>query len=496
MRGLNLYIFTRCTNTSDYASYEKQLSKREEKISQIKYDEIEAIKLLTRLLIQNEITMLELDNWFYSFTIPQISKEFDLLLIDKNRKVVNIEIKSQETTAQKIEKQLIQNRYYLSNIADEIMSFTFVRKEDNSFEIYSYDDELEISTISDLISCIRKIENPIIENIEELFKPNDYLISPINTPEVFLSGNYFLTNQQAEIKRNILKDIQTKKKLYGLKGSAGTGKSLLIYDLAIEFAKFSPVCVIHSGNLSSGHTYLDSRIQNIRIIPARFVTRELIEKYRFVLVDETQRLYRSALNVILDSFNLKTVTVCVFAYDFVQVLSKKERQRNNPAKLNAISGFKEFELSTRIRSNKEIFSFVRNMMILSDNPPKKVDYRNVDVVFANNIDEAKYFKNYYVHKGYKFITLTPSQYVKAEIDQFARNTNSHEVVGQEFDKVVVILDSNFRYSDDGVLQARQHPNPDYLFANMFYQNITRAREKLAVVIYKNPDMFSKILEIM
>ena len=271
---------------------------------------------------------------------------------------------------------------------------------------------------------------------------------------------------------------------------------MLVYDLAVEFSKYGPVCVIHSGNLSSGHRYLESILHNVRIIPARLVSRELVENYKYILVDETQRLYRSALDTILTCYNEKTIAVCVFAYDFVQVLSKKEKYRNNPARLRAITGFKEYELSTRIRSNYEIFSFVRNMMILSDRPKKKVDYKNVDVVLANNIEEAKYFKNYYVNKGYKFITLTPSQYVKNEIDQFAGNTNSHEVVGQEFDKVVVILDNNFRYSEEGILQAKQHPNPDYLFANLFYQNITRAREKLAVVIYNNPDMFSKILDIM
>lgn len=496
MRGLNLYIFTRCAEPKDYAFYEKQLSKREEIIAQIKYDEIDTIKFLVKLLIQSEITMHELDNWFYSFTIPQISKEFDLLLIDRNRKVVNIEIKSQETTVQKIEKQLIQNKYYLSNIADEIMSFTFIKKGENSYDLYRYDEDLQKSTLVDLISCIRRIKNPVTDNIEELFKPNDYLISPINTPDAFLSGNYFLTNQQAEIRREVLNNIQSKAQLYGIKGSAGTGKSLLIYDLAIEFAKYGSVCVIHSGNLSDGHRYLNSKVQNINIIPARSVSEELIEHYKYILVDETQRLYKSALDIIIESFNLGKVSVCVFAYDFVQVLSKKERQRNNPGRLKSISGYKEFELSTRIRSNKEIFSFVRNMMILSDKPPRKVNYKNVDVVCANTIEEAKDFKNYFVDKGYKFITLTPSQYVKNEIDQFAGNTNSHEVVGQEFDRVVVILDSNFRYSEEGVLQAKQHPNPDYLFANLFYQNITRARERLAVIIYKNPEMFSKILQIM
>ena len=182
-----------------------------------------------------------------------------MLLIDRNRKVVNIEIKSQETTVQKIEKQLIQNKYYLSNIADEIMSFTFIKKGESSYDLYRYDEDLRKSTLVDLISCIRRIKNPVTDNIEELFKPNDYLISPINTPDAFLSGNYFLTNQQAEIRREVLNNIQSKAQLYGIKGSAGTGKSLLIYDLAIEFAKYGSVCVIHSGNFSDKHIYFNNK---------------------------------------------------------------------------------------------------------------------------------------------------------------------------------------------------------------------------------------------
>ena len=33
-----------------------------------------------------------LDNWFYSFTIPQIGKEFELLKIDESGVVVNLEL--------------------------------------------------------------------------------------------------------------------------------------------------------------------------------------------------------------------------------------------------------------------------------------------------------------------------------------------------------------------------------------------------------------------
>ena len=44
------------------------------------------------------------ENWFYSFAIPQIGKEFDLIKIGKNRVTVNLELKSQNVYEEKIRK--------------------------------------------------------------------------------------------------------------------------------------------------------------------------------------------------------------------------------------------------------------------------------------------------------------------------------------------------------------------------------------------------------
>lgn len=496
MKAINLYIFTRCIDIENFQLFEKKISNREEKLKQIKKDEIESVGLLVSSLEANGATIDDLDNWFYSFSIPQISKEFDLLLIGQNRKVVNIEIKSQVVKSEKIEKQLFQNRYYLSSIADEIMSYSFVRESDTSFRLYKYAEDLRQTQIQGLIEDIRKIDFPIREGIEDMFNPKDFLISPINTPDKFIKGSYFLTDQQAEIKNKIIKGYSTKKKLYGIRGAAGTGKSLLLYDLAKEFSADSEVCLIHSGVLSGGHQYLNARLSGVNIYPAKAICAELLKKYKYVLVDETQRLYKSTLDEILDNYFHRTKAICVFAYDFAQVLSKTEKRRNNPRRLNDTEGFEELRLSERIRSNKEIFLFIRNMMTLSDIPQIKMNYKNIDLAYANTLDEARRLLRYYRLNGYMFITLTPSQYVRNGIDEFAGNTNSHKVIGQEFDKVVVILDDNFRYSEEGVLQGREHPNPDYLFSNLFYQNITRAKEKLALVVLNNKPVFEKILTIV
>lgn len=51
----------------------------------------------------------------------------------------------------------------------------------------------------------------------------------------------------------------------------------------------------------------------------------------------------------------------------------------------------------------------------------------------------------------------------------AEDFDTHHVIGQEFDKVVMLLDSSFYYDENGTLQGIPHPNPDYLYPNLFYQ---------------------------
>ena len=45
----------------------------------------------------------------------------------------------------------------------------------------------------------------------------------------------------------------------------------------------------------------------------------------------------------------------------------------------------------------------------------------------------------------------------------------------------MILDYNWFYNG-GHLEARQHPNPDYLFNQLLYQGLTRVRSKLALIV--------------
>mgnify|MGYP000458933599 FL=1 len=67
---------------------------------------------------------------------------------------------------------------------------------------------------------------------------------------------------------------------------------------------------------------------------------KILKKYQYIFVDESQRIYESTFRKIIEEVNRES-KVAVFAYDYVQSLSKAEVKRNIPEKLHKVDGFKE-----------------------------------------------------------------------------------------------------------------------------------------------------------
>lgn len=499
MRPVNLYLLTRNQNRNTYTPFENILSARHERVP-IKEHEFQSLRHLVDILWQQGVTIPEMDGFFYSYTIRQIGKEFDLLKVCVNCKVLNIELKSLAVSEEKIERQLQKNRYYLGTLAPQLELYTYVEE---TGKLYTLKEESLCETsFAELTVAMKSFQIYEDGNLDQLLQAKNYLISPLNMPEEFLENRYFLTQQQEMIKKTICDEISrnplqnpqkadaNRAQFWGITGIAGTGKTLLIYDLAKEMAQTGRVCLIHCGMLSEGHKLLDSMMQNVDIVSVSDLLECDLSAYVFLFIDEAQRMSENALDFIRKKAETEG-KICVFSYDYFQILSKTEQRRNIPAQLADLHGFQELKLSGRIRSNREMNSFIQTLLDLKNRQQgERFTYENVDVLYAANTLEAERIIRFYQkERGYTFI-----EYDEPLVD-CPGDINVLEAAGMEFDNVIITLTSHFRYNEDGVLQGNAHPNPDYSYYRLLFQSVSRTRERLCIVVIGDETLFAKVLSI-
>jgi len=460
---------------------------------EIKDEEVNDLKSLIDILNDKEGIKSIFSQFYVSFTIPQVAKEFDLLRFGEES-IINIELKS-TSTEDKIIKQLKQNRYYLKFINKKVYNFTFVSSESKLYYLNDSNilEEVDFIVLAKIL-YEQKVKN--IENIDKLFNPSDYLVSPFNSTKKFIDDKYFLTQQQISIKSkiiDILKD-KTKANFFAVTGSAGTGKTLLTYDIAKEIiSNGQKVLIIHCGYLNDGQTQLNTTY-NWKIIHIKSYKKHDLSSYNLIIVDESQRMYIKQVEDI--ELKIKSINGnCIFSYDKVQTLSIQEEKNNIGQKIEDISSIDLNKLSEKIRTNKEIARFIKMLFNKKRNIPL-ASKDNIEISYFDNDIDAKEFLSVLETKGWKVIRFTPSQYNNEVHNKHSLYTSetSHGIIGQEFDSVVVTIDKCFFYNDEGKLQYRcqsyYHP------VKMLFQNLTRTRKKLHIVIVDNNEILNRCLSVL
>lgn len=496
MNSINLFTLTRVNDFNVFSKFEKQLSSRYNELK-VREHEMNSIIQLVERLRNYGAKYNDLDNFYFSFEIPQIGKEFDLLRIGDN-KIINIEVKSNHVKKEKIRDQLVKNKYYLAHLSCPLALFTFTDIDQCVYQL-SDDDLLIEVTLNHLITEIATQTGCFCEDISTLFKVSDYLISPLNTPSKFLKGEYFLTSQQDEIKKLIFDAfrLSINKQFIGIAGSPGTGKTLLLFDLAKQCSFSGKCCVIHCGQLSEGHEELRKNLRYIDIIAAKSIYEDIdISQYKYIFIDESHRFYKKQFEFVVskaEEFNIHIV----FSYDSKQILSKNEKNANISSLIEKLPKCKIYKLSKKIRTNKEIASFIQKLFNQKANTSFEIsNYPSVFIAFANNEEEAKVMIKNYRSDGFTFINYTKSTYNKGSFDDYYGDFNTHFVIGQEYDNVLMIMDKSFIYDSNGNLIGYEHPNPNYLYLKLLYQGLTRVREKIALIVIDNKKLFESILFIL
>lgn len=429
------------------------------------------------------------ENYYINYKIPQIGKEFDLLRIGENS-VVNIELKSQENE-DKILKQLKRNYYYISFLQKEIHCFTFV-SENKRFYYYN-NNKLEVATAENIMETIKQIKD-IECDIDGLFVPNNYLVSPFNDTERFLKDEYFLTEQQEKIKNEILITIKNNNsKIFSIAGKAGTGKTLLTYDIAKTLIKQQyKVIIIHCASSNAGIEQLKQNKWDITTIKS-FQTKQ--HDADILIFDESQRLSVTQVKNSMDNNK-----ILLFSHDINQKLNRTNEAEKVVRLIEEKSSY-SYELTDKIRTNKEIASFIGKFFDLSTINRDKMsrdDYKHVSLYYAkDNLDACQYIK-YIQTKNWEYIYLTSS--ISNTSDKlrnvtFSSTQSAHKVIGQEFDNVAVVVTQDFYYNGNKKLSYKDknyHYNP----LETLFQAVTRTRNKLKIVIIDNPVVYMHCLNII
>ena len=450
---------------------------------------------------QPELVYRLLGECYLGFSIPRISKEFDCLWIGE-KTVINVELKSKTIEEEKIKKQLTKNRWYLRSIGKAIFSYTYVASTGCCYTLDSCDNIVttDIKTIA--ISLFNVHKELLFEgNIEDKFPPEDFLVSPFNSTEDFINKKYFLTNQQQDIKTKVLRfiDDNTAGCFCAISGGPGSGKTLLLYDIARTLMESGKkVYIGHAGILNSGHSRLieegwliNSTKEMLRFNQA-IAGWELIEGADVFFIDEAQRTPH--LNYFSRDVP-KMGKKCIFSFDTDQIMSNKEQSRGNDQMIQCLVGNQCFRLTSNIRTNMAVYEFVRALFDKSKSVNRDI-HDNVKITYCNSETKATLILKLLKEKGYIVPKYTPGVHSTEDYEVWFpfEASSAHQVIGQEFDCVAGILSSNMVYDTNGNLVSNK--NYRYREDKMLYQILSRARKNIHLVIANNPVVLDRCMKLI
>lgn len=462
-------------------------------IQNVKKHEIQSLCLLCqefRKLKDENFNIFE--GYYINYTIPQIGKEFDLVRFEKNR-IINIELKFEEIAANKILKQLQRNYHYFSPLNKEIHCYTFVATQKKLYKYFK--GELKEIETPNLLQELREFEKEQ-RHPDTLFVPINYLISPFNNTQPFIDNQYFLTNYQEQICKEVLEKIHQKSHyIFSISGQAGTGKTLLTYHIAKKLMQQDyKVVIVHCASLNEGIHKLRDLKWNIHPIKDFNHIKEI--QADIIIVDESQRISSKQLKEILQ---IRENGILIFSHDVRQRLNKTNEAEEVTRAIQKVAKGADYKLKNKIRHNKEIAYFIKKIFNpknkeSQDSKPK--EFKNISLYYVNNLQDAKAYTEFLAEKSWKYIHLTPDGYKQDNLKdvKFNSDTSSHQAIGQEWDNIVVTITEDFYYTEEGRLsyKANYYYNP----LDTLFQALTRAKKRLKLIIINNPDIYKKCVEIL
>ena len=443
------------------------------KKKQYRNEEIETIRSLVNIL------KLDYDTckcFYYSYQLPHLNKELDLLKVAK-KAIINIELKSMPVSLEKIEKQLRQNRYYLNLFHKKIYTLNYCSFNNKVYEYIN--DALVERDLVYLKNILLINSKPLAINLDDIFSPSNMLISPIHNPIRFLNNDYLLTDSQQMVKSQLIKTLM-KNESVSLTGSSGTGKTLLLYDIAKNINK--RVLIIEPFKIVEGHKIIMDKCSNIVFKEKNDDVAKI--SYDLLIVDEVQRLSYSMFHNIINNINNSNISLLV-SYDEKQRISNTDEFISIITELKGITLNNNYRLSQIIRANKDISLFLNSLfdsskkINLDDNI--RIKYISKDNLY-NEINDS-------IKNGYSFISYIDSK----DNYPFESVVYTKDSINKEFDNVCMVLDDRFYYENNKLKSKLLDDN--LIYTRILYQGLSKARRKILLLV-TNEEILKNIINFV
>ena len=338
-----------------------------------------------------------------------------------------------------------------------IQSYTYISSQERLVRLNNHDHIVEADW-DQLCLALQRQSKDYEGDIEDLFQAEMYLFSPVTEPERFLNKEYFLTSQQKDIERRILDKIRKVK--YGyfwFSGLPGTGKTLLLYDIAMKLSVHQKVCMIHCGETGKEWKILHDRLLRIAFLSdSQLEECPDLKEYSAILVDEAHLLSVKELHRILELSEKHPV---IFSGDDEDMISDEEMDRTMLREIEHLPDIQSFHLTNRIRTNAELSSFIQNMMHLPEKRAVRY-YPHIQVVYANDDEEAGILL-----KGYQ-------------------------------NQLVFIIDERYYYDEKGYLREQRQKHQKPTAVRTLFHRLNEAREEFAIIVKRNEAVYEVLLELL
>ncbi|MGI9526435.1 MAG: DNA/RNA helicase domain-containing protein [Weeksellaceae bacterium] len=434
------------------------------------------------------------DKYYIGYTIPQIGKEFDLLRFAEDS-IVNIELKSKSTTND-IKKQLIRNKYYLSFLEKELYLYTFVSSENKIYHLNGENQLVEIDK-NVLIEKLKTQNAITFKDINEQFNPSHYLVSPFNSPDKFMSGNYFLTTHQEMIKNEILEQINLPHySILTIKGKSGTGKTLLTYDIVKTLNENLKILVIHGVVLYEGHHEL---IENYgwHIIDATQIKDYNLSNFDLLIIDEAQRLELELLQYLLIEIK-RNAQDSIFTYDELEYLNPADQRDQKRLLFNQYLTVPPYELTSTIRTNREVTRFIQYLFNKKETI-NRLDYTPISLQYFDCYETASLYINQLEIEGWTIIDQRTFNNEDNAFDFFTIQDSYKPKMRETFENVVAVLDAKFFYNTKGELEFDQENNDFNIHhptAQLLFNLMSKTKLQLTLIIINNSEVLQRSLQIL